>query len=177
MLNYNDNRMKKRSLLLVFVFASKAILAQDFSVPKNYKFEKVQDYAVYEQDIIACIDWLYTIPLDQHEAKRMEANAFLMKWLIGCPHVTIEIHPEIVTFMKSSPELLMIFMGGWARHSLISADGKSKVDGNIAGLEAVMDFYSRNKSAIGRDVNVEKYLKMKKKGALRKHVEKYAQST
>jgi hypothetical protein len=163
--------MRTQIFLFVYLLHNTAI-AQDFSVPKNYKFEKVQDYAVYEQDIIACIDWLCTTSADSQAAKRMEAYAFLMRWLIGSPNMTIEINPYIVTFMESSPDLLMIFMGGWARHSLLTGEDKNKVSGNLAGIESVIDFYSRNKSVIGRDPNVEKYLKMKKRGSLRKYVEK-----
>jgi hypothetical protein len=77
-----------------------------------------------------------------------------------------------VSFAGTSPDLLMVFLGGWAKHSIESEAYDDKVAGNLAGLESVIEFYETNKGVIPKDKNVEKYIKMKKKGALRDFVEK-----
>jgi len=163
--------MKKYILPLFFVILSGNLFAQKFKVPENYKFETSDDYAPYENDIVQCVEWLVETPVYQYTGKRKEAYAFLLKWLTGSPYVHIEIRQEIVTFMNSSPDFLMIFMGGWAKYSIEEKDFDDKVMGNLAGLESVISFYNQNKGAIPKDKNVEKYIKMKKKGKLKKYVE------
>jgi hypothetical protein len=166
--------MKSITLTLVLALFSIGLFSQEFEVPKNYKLDKAEDYALYEQDIIKCVDWLMKTPLNEQKAKRKEANAFLLKWLTGSPNVTIEIKPEIVTFMGTSPDLLILFMGGWAKYALESKDFKNKIAGSMAGIEAVIEFYTKNKAFLKKDKNVEKYAKMKNKGTLKAYIEKKA---
>jgi hypothetical protein len=148
------------------------VKAQEFQVPKDYAFESVDDYKPYENEVVKCVDWLVDTPMFQNPPKRKQASAFLLKWVMGSPYVHIEISPEIVSFAGTSPDLLMVFLGGWAKHSIESEAYNDKVAGNVAGLESVMEFYETNKGLIPKDKSVEKYMKMKKKGTLRDFVEK-----
>lgn len=156
-------------LLMIISFG---LYSQDFEVPKDYKLEEASDYALYEQDVLKCIDWLMKTPINKQTEKRKDANAFLLKWLSGSSDVHIEIKQEIVTFMGTSPDLLMIFIGGWAKYSLESKDANNKIAGSLAGIESVIDFYTKNKSLMPKDKNVEKYIKMKNKGTLKEYIEK-----
>ena len=166
--------MKTITLSFILLTISIGLFAQDFEVPKNYKLDKAEDYAPYEQDVIKCFDWLMKTPINEQTSKRKEANAFLLKWLSGSPNVTIEIKQEIVTFMGTSPDLLMIFMGGWAKYSLESGNFNNKIEGSKAGIESVIEFYNSNRQALPKDKNVEKYIKMKEKGTLNEYIEKNA---
>jgi hypothetical protein len=94
-----------------------------------------------------------------------------MKWISGSPKVHIEIKQEIVTFMDS-PDLLMIFIGTWAKYSIESKDFNNKINGTMTGIESVIDFYTKNKGQISKNKGVEKYIKMKEKGTLKEYVEK-----
>jgi hypothetical protein len=166
--------MKTITLTLILTTISIGLFSQDFEVPKNYKLDKAEDYAPYEEDVVKCFDWLMKTSLNEQTAKRKEANAFLVKWLSGSPSVSVEIKQEIVTFMGTSPDLLMIYMGGWAKYSLESKDFKNKIAGSIAGIESVIEFYTKNKAFMPKDKNVEKYIKMKDKGTLNAYIEKNA---
>lgn len=166
--------MKTIILSLLLVIISSGLFAQDFEIPKNYKLDKVEDYALYEQDVIKCTDWLMKTPINEQPAKRKEVNTFLLKWLTGCPNVHLEIKQEIVTFVETSPDLLIIFMAGWAKYSLESKDFNNKIEASKAGIESVIKFYSKNKQALPKDKNIEKYLKMQEKGTLNEYIEKNA---
>jgi hypothetical protein len=163
--------MKKITLSLILATIPCAVFSQSFEVPKNYKLEKPEDFSKYESTVIQGINWISDSPLAGQEEKRKQTNAFLLEWLSGSPTVHLEIKQEIVTFM-SSPDLLMIFMGGWAKYSLESKDFKNKVAGSLAGIEAVIAFYTKN--AMKKDKNVEKYIKMKEKGTLKDYIAKNA---
>lgn len=165
----------KKTLLTLFISAlSLGVYAQHFEVPADYKLIAKEDYAPYEQDVVNCVDWITNTPLNMEADKRKDANAFLLKWVSGSPTVHIEIKEEVVTFLGSSPELLMVYLGGWTRYSLQSKDFDNKVEGSLAGIESVIDFYSKNKAFLPKDKNIEKYIKMKEKGKLREYIEKKA---
>lgn len=163
-----------------YVFASFLFLttiptfSQTFEVPADYQLKTVQDYDNYEKDVIEGVNWILATPLSEQKEKRAEVNAFLLKWISGSAKVHVEVKPEIVTFMSSSPDLLMLFLGGWTKYSLESSDFDNKVNGSLAGIESVIEFYTKNKEFMSKDKNVEKFIKMKDKGTLKEYVEKNA---
>ena len=130
-----------------------------------------EDYPKYQQDVLRAIDWALNTPFYVQTDKRKDVNAFLLMWLTGSPTVNIEVHSDIVSFIKPNGELIMIFMCGWAKHS-IDNNTNDKVSGNIKGIEAVIDFYTKNKDKMPKYKNVEKYIKLKEKGKLESFVQK-----
>ncbi len=96
---------------------SLSIYSQEFIIPENVHLGKAEDYAPLEKDVVKAVEWLLKTPINEQKQKRVEIHAFLIKWLSGSPYVHLEIKPEIVTFVGSkTPDLLMIFMGGWAKY-------------------------------------------------------------
>jgi len=166
--------MKFAAITFLFTSITWGLFAQDFEVPRNYKLEKPEDYARYEQDVLKGYEWLMNTPHHQQADKRKSVNAFLLTWMSGSPDVHLEIQPAIVTFVETSPDLLMMFLGGWTKYALESRDFDNKVAGSLAGIESVIAYYSKNKGSMAKDKNVEKYLKMKSKGKLKDYIEKNA---
>lgn len=164
--------MKVITLSLFLISLSFGIFAQSFELPKNYKLEKAEDYAPLEEDFIKAFDWLMETPLNEQKKLRTEVNAFMLEWLTGSPNVSLTLSANIITFMGSTPDLLIVFMGGWGKHALVSRDFENMVAGNVAGIEAVTEFYTKNKGVLKKDKNVEKYIKMKDKGELKQYIEK-----
>ena len=162
--------MKKLFFVSIIAFWGISLFAQEFQTPQNYSLVKVEDYAPYEQDVINCVKWLADVPVDQNVEKRKEADAFLLKWIYGSPNVKIEIRPDIVTFMSTKPEMLMAFLGGWTKYSLETREFSNSLKGNIAGIENVILVYNKNKKIIGKDKNIEKYVKLQSKGTLEKEI-------
>jgi hypothetical protein len=95
-----------------------------------------------------------------------------MKWLTGAPNVSVDVKTEIVTFMKPNSDLLLIFMAGWTKYAIETKDYKNKLNGNLKGIESVIEFYQKNKTNLQKDKNVEKYIKLKEKGSLEEYVKK-----
>lgn len=164
--------MKKTLCLLFLSLGLTALRAQDYQIPKNYVLTKAEDYAKYEQDVIKTYDWLMETPVNSQSEKRKEACGFLIKWVSGCPNITVDIKPEIVTFIETNPEQLIIFMGGWCKKALETKDYNNKEMGNLAGIEGVIAYYNKNKNLLKKDKDVEKYIKMKEKGTLEDYVKK-----
>lgn len=165
--------MKAIGLTLILALFHFVAQAQNFEVPKNVKLENVKDYDKYEKDVVDCVTWLTSTPINEQAEKRKEANAFLLKWLSGSAKVHIELKQEIATFMDNG-DLLMIFMGSWAKHSIESGDFNNKINGTTAGIESVIDFYTKNKGLIPKNKGADKYVKMKEKGTLKDYIKKNA---
>ncbi|WP_121809361.1 hypothetical protein [Mucilaginibacter kameinonensis] len=134
--------MKKIIILLVaiaaFAFTAKA---QTFHVPENYTLKEKADYAKYEEDVIKGIDWLQDTPWALEEQKRMETNAFLMKWIQGSPSVNIEINNSVAKMTEKNPQLIMTFMGGFTKYALQNKNAFDKNKANQAGVKSVIDKY------------------------------------
>ena len=165
----------KTLTFISFLFAiSSASFAQEFEVPEvELKTEK--DYEAHESDAINTFDWLMKTPANEHVDKRQAAGTFLFTWISGTPKVHIEIKPKIVTFMDNkSPEFFIIFAGAWAKYSLESKDFDDKIKGTTAGIDAVIEYYNKNKGLIPESKAVEKYVVMKEKGTLNDYIRKNA---
>ena len=164
--------MKKTLLIISMFLLVGQVFAQGYETPENYKFKKADDYKKSEKDIVSAIDWLSTSPVSEQKAERKKASAFFMTWLTGTPTVSIELNAEIITFMDDADCLLM-FMAGWTKYS-IEKKSDDKVKGTMAGIENVIAFYKKNKSALGKNKAVEKYIKLQNKGELAAFIKKHA---
>lgn len=158
--------MKRIIGIFMLTILANHVFAQEFEVPNNYEFTSSEDYVKYEGEVLKSIDWLLSTPIKDQVDKRKEVNTFLMTWLTGTKTVSIEIKTEIVNFMNPNPDLLMIFLCGWTQYSIETGDNENKILGTQKGIEAVIDFYTKNKAEMIKDANVEKYIKMQKKGTL-----------
>lgn len=165
--------MNRLFLITVMALAAMTTFAQDIDVPQNPSLKTNEDYVALEPTVMAAIDWLLkTPPGGDQEEKRKDVEAFLLKWMSGTKAISMGIDSKILTFMDSSPDLLMIFMAGWSKYALETKEGDNQVTGNIHGLEAVIDYYTKFKQSSAKDKHVEKYIKMKADGTLSKFIEK-----
>lgn len=158
--------MKRLFVIALCLMFSQAIWAQKFTVPAIPGEIEETEYANYVQDFNRCMDWL-----ESHApsaTQRKDVNAFVVWWMIGSPDVHIEVNADAANF--NNGELLVLYMGGWARHSISNPDA-SKADGSMAGIETVINYYLKYKDFIGKNKMAEKLIKMKKKGTLRQYVE------
>lgn len=163
--------MKRITFLLTIAATSLGLFAQDFDVPNNYILEKAEDYAPYEKNVMNCINWLMNTPIEEEVTKRSEANSFVLAWLMGSPYVHIELKQEMIPYTNDTPELLMIFLCGWTRFALETRDFDNKIEGNYAGIEAVIEYYTNNKLVLGKNKEVDKLIKMKEKDKLKEFVQ------
>jgi hypothetical protein len=139
--------------------------AQTFDVPELEIHDK-KDYAKYNQNIIACVNWLENTPLDQEPEKRTEANAFLIKWLSGTPDVAVSLNSEIVTkYTDKNPQLLVLFLGGWSRYALQNNYSKDELKGYYAGFKTMILVY-RKGVAIKKEKALEHLVKVYDEGKL-----------
>jgi carbohydrate-binding DOMON domain-containing protein len=114
-----------------------------------------------------CINWLTNNPLNQEIQKRQQANAFFLQWLTGTSNVSIEMNAEITNYTKQNPDLMMIYMAGWAKYALKNGYSKDKFQGNLAGYKSIIKYYKAG-NGVKKDKNTEKLVKIEAKGELEK---------
>lgn len=161
--------MNKIKTLILLLFVSTSLIAQEIEIPIDVKLEETEDYKNTEQLFIDATEWIVNTPLSENPAKRKEVNAFLMKWMIGSPTVTIELVQGIVPLDCS--ECLLVFISGWTKYSLENNYSNNTVACATAGAEYTIEFYNKNKSELGSNADMEKLIKQKKKGTLKDYIE------
>lgn len=164
--------MKKSVCLVILAVFCVVVSAQEYTVPKNVKFENKEDYAPYEPQVLETIKWLLNTSLGKEANKRTEANTFLMMWLTGTPNVSININADLLTFIKENTELLMPFMAGCVQYCLENSYSKDNIQIHKAGIEAAVAFYRKNRGYLKKDSNIEKYERLIEKGKLEEGIKK-----
>ena len=161
--------MNKIKTLIFLLFVSTNLLAQEVEIPNDLKLEDAEDYKQTEELFLNSTDWLLKTPISKNPSKRKEINAFLMKWMTGSPTVSIELVSGIVPL--DCADCLMSFLSGWTKYSLENDYSKNNVNCALAGAENAIEFYKKNKSELGKNSDMEKLIKQKKKGKLKKYIE------
>lgn len=163
--------MLKRTFFYLFVSCLfVGAFAQEFQVPENVVLIKKEDYAPYEDDFVQGVDWLLATPANEQHEKRGSVSAFLLQWLSGSPNVEVSVDMKVLTFMESSPDLLMVYLGSWGKYALETKDYNNQLKGTQAGLEGLITYYQKNRDVLDKDKNIEKYIKLQSKGKLESHL-------
>ncbi len=159
--------MKTTFFITLFLCAFNAapLLAQDFNVPANYKFEEAADYDKYDADIIAAAKWLVNTPLNEQDKKRKEVTAFVVKWINGSPTVTVELNETIIDFDTKNPGMVVIFMASSARYVLENGKVDNMREKHKAALRDLIAVYKSGKG-ITKDKKMEKLIKADEDGKL-----------
>lgn len=165
--------MRRIIFIMLFILVNTVtICAQEYNIPKDYKFETKEAYKTYESQIKETIEWLLQTPLGKEANKRRDAFKFLMDWIDGTPNVTVGLDQRIINFISVNPEMLVPFLSGWVKYSLDNDYSKDNIQCNKAGVEAVVTFYRKNKGYLKKDGNIEKYEKLIEKGKLEEEISK-----
>lgn len=159
--------MKK---LLILCLLSCGILlgySQKFTVPKIQDGIEKSEYVNYEKEFLSCMDWLENY--GPTSKLRKDVNAYALWWISGTPDIKMELNTDIVNL--KDPNMLLLFLGGWAKAAIENEYNLSTVDGNLAGLRTVMNYYKKFRNDLTPDKNIDKYIKMEKNGTLESHIQ------
>jgi hypothetical protein len=161
--------MKKITLLLSIMAACFSLSAQeepDFEVPTDPVLVKTEDYAPYEKDIITAAKWLEAVPIDKQLPKRKDASAFVVKWILGSPTVTVTLYSTVSDFDKKNKGFLVLYMAAAARYVLENNYSKDEKETTRQGLKALIRVYKKEGSGVSKDKKMEKLVKADDEGKL-----------
>jgi len=166
---FKSKFMNKVKVLILMLFVSTGLMAQEIEIPLEMNFENTDDYKNAEQLVLDASDWLLNTPLSEDSIKRKEVNSFLMRWMSGTPSVSIELVSGIVPL--DCLDCLMSFMSGWTKYSLENDYSKDKINCALAGAEHAIEFYEKNQPELGKSSDMEKLIEQKENGTLKKYIQ------
>ena len=102
----------------------------------------------------------------------MQLNAFIIQYLTDSPDVTVSIDGTALKVANKNSELLILFMGGYARLAFESEKGKQDQTKCVtAALKSVMKYYKANiEKGLKKDKNIVKLIEADEKGELEKWI-------
>jgi hypothetical protein len=122
----------------------------------------------HKDEFIKATDYLLSAPVDV--ADRKEVNAVAMVWLTNTDEVTLNLDADLLTpIMKEEPELMIIHTIGWSRYVLKTQDTNT-ARGNLAGIRAVLKYYSEATHKVAPSKRLDKLVKLEKEGKLEEEV-------
>jgi hypothetical protein len=159
--------MKITKLLIIgfLIISAKNSYGQTFEVPRQYSFKTAEDYAPYEKHIIEATKWLIATPLNEQAEKRKDVSAFVLKWVIGSPTVSVEINPIVMDFEKKNPGMLVLFMACCSKYVLENNYSKDISAKNKAALHDMISVYKKG-IGINKDKKMDKLIKSDEEGKL-----------
>jgi hypothetical protein len=139
--------------------------AQSSPAPDNYVLKTKEDYAKYQEAMLKTVDWLQNASWSEPLDNRKPSNAFVMDWLSGSPDVSISVGSPLMKLASKNPELILIYMGNYAKYALQHKTDFNKTQADLVGVKAMIDKYSKE-SAHKKDSAMEKVVKLDKDGKL-----------
>ena len=118
-----------------------------------------------EARFINTVNWLENTPLEKDDDKRKKESALVLAWITNSPTVTIEVHSNIINSFDKNGDLLLVYMGGWAKYSLENSYSEDKIKGNLAGIRSAIKLYKLG-GDIKKDKLMEKLISLDEKNEL-----------
>jgi hypothetical protein len=134
-----------------------------YQVPATINFSTAEDCRRNKEEFIKATDYLLLAPIDA--ADRRKVNAIAMLWMTNSDEVSININADVLEEVATHPELMMVFMIGWARHVLQTGD-VSDLSGNLAGTRAALKYYKDPAHKAPADKKLDRLAKLDAKGEL-----------
>jgi len=151
--------------LLLLVAVPGTLRPQGFEVPQGYSFDRKEDYAKYQPQILKCIDFLESAPYDGENGKREAANMFLMTWARRSPSISLRFHTYINTLTTVNPDFFVMFIAGWTRRELTHPGSHDLTEYDLAGIRSIIRTYNQAKG-VKKDPAVEEVARLDKEGKL-----------
>lgn len=163
----NMSKVVSALMLMVFVLGVNAqtMEGSKFTTP-DYEFTTPESCEPYNHNIMECVNWLENVSPNIFKEEQVKAKQFLIEWSTLSSDVQIVMDEKIVTFINSSPDMIIYYIGGWARKSILTKNKLLKSDYAYAGLQSVINYYKRYNKLVNYDANIEKLIQLEEQGGL-----------
>ncbi|HAI84362.1 MAG TPA: hypothetical protein DCL43_11900 [Chitinophagaceae bacterium] len=144
---------------LLAVFATVA-MGQAIPNVASYTLTAKEDYAKANEAVLQCANYLLSAPMNEQDIDRVNASAFVLKWMTGTPDFTFGLDATVANASKKDEQVLFLYMAAMSKIALENP-AKAK-DGDFVRLQAwslLLNYYSNPAN------------KMKKNKALNKLVD------
>ncbi|MCX8020964.1 MAG: hypothetical protein N2747_10770 [Chitinophagaceae bacterium] len=153
----------KLFVFLLFCLFCAGLKAQEFELPDiNPDSKEFCDRT--EKYMIDAAVWLEQTPIGKQTEKRKIINAWVLAWLTHSASVTIVLHKFVTEIFDKNPDLLFVYMAGYARYCLENHT-KDALPAHVAGIKSAIHCYTSG-GEIKRNKALEKVIQKDKEGKL-----------
>lgn len=168
----SDSSGWKILLVISFILLTVPVVyAQERKLPSDPKLESIAHFRLSEQTVIKNIAWLAITPRDTLMASRRIKEEFSLKWIYECPYVSVVVEPYVMKLSSKNADILLSFIFGYTLFQLHHPDDKNLAKANIAGLNMLIEDYSRNLKFLKRDTAIDELIKIQSSGNLSAWIE------
>jgi hypothetical protein len=128
-----------------------------------------EEFIKSEKDFLAVVTWLGSTPLGTETDNRKLLNVWTMTWLTNSPTVTVSVRASILKLFDKNPDLMMVYMGGYARYCLENNYSNDELKSNVAGIKAAIACYNLG-GEVKKDKSLIKVIETDKEGKLEEWV-------
>ena len=140
-------------------------------IPDNYLLKKAEHYEEYKPTLIQVSKWFLDKKKNEELKRHIKAKKFIMDYAQGCPDLSITLNKKLVSFPKGkeSTDLMVCFLAGYMINAY-NQEEQTEFDNNLAAVNAMLDYYSNNKSLLHKDKLCDKLLGLRSKNKLNDYV-------
>jgi len=126
-----------------------SLYGQKLKVPKNIDLQTKDDYKRTEKFLLQCIDLVEKKPINEKDDDVRLAMRFELKWIIGCPYITINVTSLMNKIVEVNSIFSIIYLGRWTKSATMNSYKLSDIDGNYAGYKVYWNITKRIKKLTG----------------------------
>ncbi len=171
--------MKKLMYLLFLAcMINTLIKGQEVVIPDSLEFISAEDYKKYEPNILEFIGWLHENPTDSIRLKRIMVQAVINEWGKDTPYIVFYPYTRVSTpifkEMKQDfgREMFMSYYGGMIQYMLEHPDEKNLVKVQVAGINRLLEFASKNPMILGSSEAIAFYKELSYANELESWIDK-----
>lgn len=170
--------MKKTIITLALAFISLIGYAKpDFEIPEISKYETADECRKDNEVAIKTARYYLSAPLPDDILYARQAASYLFKWVEASDEIHLIIGGSRSPYSKCadkdiSTQLAFAYFSGCVIYFGEKKEGKHTFDMHYFALTEMLNYYEKHKEILGSDKEMEKMLKMLKKGKLKEKEQK-----
>ncbi|MGK7389336.1 MAG: hypothetical protein ACNS60_03270 [Candidatus Cyclobacteriaceae bacterium M2_1C_046] len=167
------------TIAIMFIFSAN-LYAQEISEVTDMKKRKAAKAEVEaaidreiqsEEEFVTTYMWLMETPIHLNVEKRQIVNAAISNYIEENPEINIDPDIKLLKFAEVTPELLPVFMGGYAIY-VFDNENPNPVQANVAGAEKLIEYYENNREFLEKNRQIEKLIRKEDKDKLEQYIER-----
>lgn len=159
-------------IALLLVFGLNNCFSQTLPDFESIKLKKKGDYKAAEPSVTQAVNYVLSTPFVKEERNRVNATAFIIKWMSGTPHYTFTLDEKVVgNLLEENPDLMGLYMACMIKYSFENKDAASQEKNvTLNALKLLLTYCDDKKNNIKMTEQLKKLSDANKKGSLEKEL-------
>lgn len=163
--------MKKTIALLLTLFITCNIYAQDFTSLADVNITTAEQCRTYDSKALEAANYILTTAIDGTNNNRFGAMSFLIKWMTATPDYTFELGGAVAKMGKKDDFLLAVYMSAMVKFCMENKDkAKDKKEVELAAMHALAVYAANEANNVKLDKDLKKLIAADKEGKLKEYL-------